>query len=103
MRMLRSAKRLKPTASDLVEEMLADMAEDLVTRVIRRTEEGWKRLRLHDCTISGAGAQASGTCRGTLRYRPRVGDHSTRLRYGTWRFAMEREDGRWLIRRVTIS
>ena len=75
--------------------------QEVLTRTFTAMRE--QRLRLHDCTISGAGAQASGTCRGTLRYRPRVGDHSTRLRYGTWRFAMEREDGRWLIRRVTIS
>jgi hypothetical protein len=74
---------------------------EALTRAFTAVRE--QRLWLHGCTISGTGAQASGTCRGTLRYRPRVGDHSTRLRYGTWQFALEREAGRWLIRRVTVS
>jgi hypothetical protein len=75
--------------------------QEALTRAFTAVRE--QRLWLHGCTISGTDAQASGTCRGTLRYRPRVGDHSTRLRYGTWRFALEREAGRWLIRRVTVS
>jgi hypothetical protein len=74
---------------------------EALTRAFTAVRE--QRLWLHGCTISGTDAQASGTCRGTLRYRPRVGDHSTRLRHGTWQFALEREAGRWLIRRVTVS
>jgi len=62
-----------------------------------------QRLWLHGCTVSGSGLQAAGTCRGTLRYRPRVGDHSTRLRRGTWRFALEQSGDGWLIRRVASA
>lgn len=85
-----AAARVWPTANQ----------EDL-TRTFTAVRE--QRLWLHDCSISAGQEQASGRCRGTLRYRPRVGDHSTRLRYGTWRFALEQESGRWLIRQVTVS
>lgn len=48
MRMLYSAKRSKLTASEYVEEMLAKMAEELVGRVIQRSEAKWRQLRLVD-------------------------------------------------------
>ena len=74
---------------------------DELTRTFTAVRE--QRLWLHGCTVSGTGPTAAGTCRGTLRYRPRVGDHSTRLRHGTWRFALEQADDTWLISRVTVS
>ena len=50
-----------------------------------------QRLRLDRCTVTATGDTAAVTCRGTLSYRPRVGDHSTRTTRGTWRFALERD------------
>ena len=56
-----------------------------------------QRLRLERCTVDAPGDRAAVTCRGTLSYRPRVGDHSTRTTRGTWRFVLERDGPRWVI------
>jgi hypothetical protein len=36
-------------------------------------------------------------CRGTLRYRPRVGDHDTRTIEGTWRFTLLQRADDWVV------
>jgi hypothetical protein len=59
-----------------------------------------QRLRLDRCTVTAPDDTAAVTCRGTLSYRPRVGDHSTRTTRGTWRFALERDGERWVIEDV---
>ena len=48
MTMLQPSKRSKLSAIDLVDDVLAEMAEELVSRVIQRTEAKWKSLRLVD-------------------------------------------------------
>lgn len=57
-------------------------------------------LRLERCVVEGQGDAALVTCRGTLRYRPRLGDHSTRVHRGAWRFALERRADGWVIASV---
>jgi hypothetical protein len=59
-----------------------------------------QRLSLAACAASVAGDSGAVTCRGTLRYRPRVGDHTTRTRQGRWRFDMTRQSGAWVIASV---
>ena len=60
-----------------------------------------QRLRLERCTVAVPDVRARVTCRGTLTYRPRVGDHSTRTTRGTWLFVLERNGERWVIDDVT--
>lgn len=60
-----------------------------------------QRLTLAGCTALVEGDRATVACRGTLRYRPRVGDHSTRVQQGRWRFALTRRSGDWVIATVT--
>ena len=59
-----------------------------------------QRLHLGNCVVGTSGNRATAICPGTLRYRPRVGDHSTRTRHGTWEFQLERTPKRWVIRNV---
>lgn len=59
-----------------------------------------QRLQLGACDVDVQGERATAICRGTLRYRPRVGDHSTRIRRGRWEFQLERTEGRWIIQSV---
>ncbi len=59
-----------------------------------------QRLTLARCVPTLAGTHATVTCRGTLRYRPRVGDHSTRTETGPWRFELERAGDGWVVTAV---
>ncbi len=71
----------------------------VLTRTFTELRE--QRLRLAPCRIERSGARARAVCDGTLRYRPRVGDHSTRVRREKWEFELEQTGrGRWVIRRV---
>ena len=68
------------------------------TRLVERfTALREQRLTLNGCSTSVDGARASVSCVGTLRYRPRVGDHTTRVQQGPWRFGLDRSSGAWLI------
>lgn len=63
-------------------------------------------LREQRLTLSGCRGQlldvgAAVACKGILRYRPRVGDHSTRTREGTWRFELAPDGDTWRIGLVT--
>lgn len=60
-----------------------------------------QRLTLSGCRGQLVDVGATVSCRGTLRYRPRVGDHSTRTRQGTWRFALAPDGDTWRIDLVT--
>lgn len=73
--------------------------------VLARTFTGVReqRLRLSPCRIDRSGARASATCSGTLRYRPRVGEHSTRVRRDSWEFELERTNTGWVIRSVSTG
>ncbi|AMY08760.1 hypothetical protein LuPra_01965 [Luteitalea pratensis] len=59
-----------------------------------------QRLTLLSCTTAVTGDSAIASCLGTRRYRPRVGDSSTRIQQGRWRFALQRTGGTWLIASV---
>lgn len=59
-----------------------------------------QRLRLDGCTVDDRGELAAVTCRGTLSYRPRVGDHTTRTTRGPWRFTLGRDGDGWVIEDV---
>lgn len=71
--------------------------------VLQRTFNGLReqRLTLDGCAVSVADDEATARCAGTLRYRPRVGDHSTRTRRGRWAFDLERKRTGWVITDVT--
>ena len=56
-----------------------------------------QRLTLRDCVVHASGNDATATCRGTLRYRPRVGEHSTISRAGRWDFVLGRGADAWVI------
>ncbi len=72
---------------------------DVLTRAFTNMRE--QRLRLAPCRVARTGTRATATCEGTLRYRPRVGDHSTRVRRDRWDFDLEQTGrGVWQIRRV---
>lgn len=68
--------------------------EDLVRDFTGLREQ---RLTLTGCRVSGTGASAVASCAATRRYRPRQGDHSTRVERGRWRFHLERVAQRWII------
>ncbi len=59
-----------------------------------------QRLQLGGCVVESPADTASVTCRGTLRFRPRVGDHTTRTLRGRWRFALDRQAEGWAIAEV---
>ena len=59
-----------------------------------------QRLTLLSCTTAVTGNRATASCLGTRRYRPRVGDSSTRFQQGRWRFGLQRTGGTWLIASV---
>ena len=46
------------------------------------------------------GDTATVMCRGTLRYRPRVGNHDTRILEGNWRFTMLQRADDWVVEGV---
>lgn len=71
--------------------------------VQRFTAISEQRLTLGGCTATVTGAQALVTCRGTLRYRPRVGAHATRVEQARWRFALSNDSGSWMITSVDPS
>jgi hypothetical protein len=60
-----------------------------------------QRLTLRGCVVQPVGDEARATCRGTLRYRPRVGEHSTRTREGRWEFVAGRWADGWVIHSIT--
>ena len=59
-----------------------------------------QRLTLTSCKATVVADRAAVTCRGTLRYRPRVGEHSTRTEQGRWTFDLARHDQSWVIANV---
>ena len=73
--------------------------------VLARTFTGVReqRLRLAPCRVDRSGQHATATCAGTLRYRPRVGEHSTRVRRSQWAFELERTTAGWVIRSVSTG
>ena len=59
-----------------------------------------QRLTLRGCAVSVDRQDATARCAGTLRYRPRVGDHATQTRYGPWDFTLEKQRAGWVITTV---
>lgn len=70
--------------------------------VLAKTFNGLReqRLTLSSCTTAVNGTRATASCSGTRRYRPRVGDHSTRIQQGRWRFDLRQAAGTWVIASV---
>ena len=56
-----------------------------------------QRLTLSRCRGALNGDTATVLCRGTLRYRPRVGNHDTRTLEGNWRFTMLQRADDWVV------
>jgi hypothetical protein len=56
-----------------------------------------QRLTLSRCRGTLNGDTATVVCRGTLRYRPRVGDHDARTLEGDWRFTMLQRADDWVV------
>ena len=46
---------------------------------------------------------ATVVCRGSLRYRPRVGNHDTRIVEGTWRFTVLQRASDWIVDAVEVT
>lgn len=59
-----------------------------------------QRLTLSRCGGAMNGDTATVLCRGTLRYRPRVGNHDTQIVEGTWRFTMLQRANDWVVENV---
>ena len=59
-----------------------------------------QRLTLSRCDSTMNGDTATVLCRGTLRYRPRVGNHDTKIVEGTWRFTMLQRVDDWVVEDV---
>jgi hypothetical protein len=59
-------------------------------------------LTFERCDLNLVDAQATASCRGLLRYVPRVGAPSPRTQPMTWTIELSRLDERWLIERVTV-
>jgi hypothetical protein len=59
-------------------------------------------LTFERCDVSLVAQHATATCRGLLRYVPRVGDPSPRRQVLTWTIALARADEAWLIERVAV-
>lgn len=66
-----------------------------LTRLFSSLRE--QRLTLSGCRVGGSGGTATATCTATRRYRPRQGDHSTRVERGRWHFKVVRTPQRWII------
>lgn len=56
-----------------------------------------QKLTLSGCRVTGGAATATASCTATRRYRPRQGDHSTRVERGRWHFRVVRTPQRWVI------
>lgn len=54
------------------------------------------------CTIDVRGIQADATCRGNIRYVPKVGSHSPRVDSHQWTFLLQRGGSGWTIARVDV-
>jgi hypothetical protein len=68
---------------------------DALTRTFTALRE--QKLTLSGCQVAGSGATATASCTATRRYRPRQGDHSTRVERGRWYFRVVRTPQRWVI------
>lgn len=68
---------------------------DELTRTFTTLRE--QKLTLSGCRIGGTGSTATASCTATRRYRPRQGDHSTRVERGRWQFRVVRTPQRWVI------
>jgi hypothetical protein len=60
-------------------------------------------LTFDQCDVSVAGVRATAHCRGMLRYVPRVGGPSARIRRLTWAIELSRTNERWMIERVIAT
>jgi hypothetical protein len=52
------------------------------------------------CEFDLAGVRANAQCTGEIRYVPRIGDQTQRVRRMSWSFVMERVSDRWQIAEV---
>lgn len=68
---------------------------DELTRTFTALRE--QKLTLSGCRVSGTGSTATASCTATRRYRPRQGDHATRVERGRWQFRVVRTRQRWVI------
>ena len=75
-------------------------AADRQTLVTTFTALREQRLTLSGCRGTMQEAAATVMCQGTLRYRPRVGNHDTRTVEGPWRFTVVQRDSEWVVGHV---
>jgi hypothetical protein len=54
------------------------------------------------CTIELRGVQADATCRGKVRYVPKVGSRTAHVDTHQWTFLLERARAGWTITRVDV-
>jgi hypothetical protein len=60
-----------------------------------------QNLTFDRCDVSLADVRATASCRGQLRYVPRIGAREARSQSMTWTIELSRVDDRWLIERVS--
>ena len=55
------------------------------------------------CDVSASGETAQAVCTGRATWVPKVGDRSPKSEPRTWRFALGRNDGEWVIDGVQVQ
>jgi hypothetical protein len=56
-----------------------------------------QELRFDDCGVDIRGTAALATCRGSVRYVPKVGRQEPRVDSRVWTFSLEKQGPQWLI------
>ncbi|MGE3707490.1 MAG: hypothetical protein AB7I13_19635 [Vicinamibacterales bacterium] len=56
-----------------------------------------QELRFDDCGVDIRGTAALATCRGSVRYVPKIGRQEPRIDARVWTFSLEKQGPQWLI------
>jgi len=60
-------------------------------------------IAFNRCDVNASGDTAEAVCVGRATWVPKVGDRSPKSEPRTWRFAMGRDQGEWVIDRVQVQ
>jgi hypothetical protein len=74
-------------------------------RALRRAFEqlSSQSIALNRCEVNASGDTAEAVCVGRATWVPKVGDRSAKSEPRTWRFALGRDQGEWVIDRVQVQ
>jgi hypothetical protein len=62
-----------------------------------------QNITFNRCEVNAAGETAQAVCTGRATWVPKVGDRSPKSEPRTWRFALGRDDGAWVIDGVQVQ